>query len=199
MSDVYVATPEVVAARDAPAQNRAAHEPLADLTRAVQGALEAEPDVAMLVGMCLCVPQAGDHEQGACLLLLATHAGDQPSTKLVEMDDVASADARHALSNLLDAMQRALVGETNGHIAHGGTQRAGHIAGANGTLPHQHLSERELQVVRMLSNGQTVGAISKDLNLSVKTVSTYRVRALKKMNFKTNAELIRYMIQHKLG
>jgi DNA-binding NarL/FixJ family response regulator len=66
-------------------------------------------------------------------------------------------------------------------------------------LPHQKLSEREYQVVHMLSKGKTVGAISKELNLSVKTVSTYRVRALKKMNFKTNAELIRYMIQYKLG
>lgn len=62
----------------------------------------------------------------------------------------------------------------------------------------QALSQREKQVVRMIGGGKTVGQIAVELNLSVKTVSTYRVRALHKLGMTTNADLMRYAIQHKL-
>jgi len=57
------------------------------------------------------------------------------------------------------------------------------------------LSKREAQVVRMIGMGKAVGMIAQELGLSVKTVSTYRTRALEKMSMKTNADLIRYVIQ----
>lgn len=63
---------------------------------------------------------------------------------------------------------------------------------------HAKLSQRELQIVTMLGAGKSVGAIAVELGLSVKTVSTYRTRALEKMNLKTNADLIRYVIEKSL-
>jgi DNA-binding NarL/FixJ family response regulator len=64
--------------------------------------------------------------------------------------------------------------------------------------PHEALSDREYQVLRMLGSGHTVSEIARDLGLSVKTVSTYRSRVLEKLGMRTNAELMRYAIENSL-
>jgi two-component system invasion response regulator UvrY len=63
---------------------------------------------------------------------------------------------------------------------------------------HETLSDREYQVLHMIASGKTVTEIAEELNLSVKTISTYRARILEKMNMKTNAELTRYAFQNRL-
>jgi two-component system invasion response regulator UvrY len=65
-------------------------------------------------------------------------------------------------------------------------------------LPHESLSDREIQVLGMLGGGKTVSQIAADLSLSIKTVSTYRARILEKMGMGTNAQLIRYAVEHRL-
>jgi DNA-binding NarL/FixJ family response regulator len=65
-------------------------------------------------------------------------------------------------------------------------------------LPHEALSDREFQVLRLIAAGESVTEIAAELSLSVKTVSTYRTRLLQKMNLTTNAELIHYAIQNRL-
>lgn len=64
--------------------------------------------------------------------------------------------------------------------------------------PHDLLSDREYQVLRMIGSGRTVSEIAADLSLSVKTVSTYRARILEKMRLRTNSELMRYVIERRL-
>ena len=64
--------------------------------------------------------------------------------------------------------------------------------------PHDALSDREYQVLRMLGSGQTVSEIAASLSLSVKTVSTYRARLLEKLQMRSNAELMRYAIENEL-
>jgi two-component system, NarL family, invasion response regulator UvrY len=61
--------------------------------------------------------------------------------------------------------------------------------------PHEILSDREFQVLCMIGSGKTVTDIANELVLSVKTISTYRVRILEKLNLKNNAELTRYAIK----
>jgi len=65
--------------------------------------------------------------------------------------------------------------------------------------PHERLSDREYQVLRMIGSGKTVSEIATELTLSVKTVSTYRARVLEKMKMRTNAELTHYAIRHDLA
>jgi two-component system invasion response regulator UvrY len=64
--------------------------------------------------------------------------------------------------------------------------------------PHAALTNREYQVLWMLAEGKTVKQVATTLSLSIKTVSTYRTRILKKMHLKTTAELIRYAISTQL-
>lgn len=59
---------------------------------------------------------------------------------------------------------------------------------------HALLSDRELQVLRMLASGRTVKQIGHELSLSEKTISTYRTRLLDKLQLQTTAELIRYAV-----
>lgn len=66
------------------------------------------------------------------------------------------------------------------------------------TTPHDTLSDREYQVLRLLGSGRTISDIARDLGLSVKTISTYRARLLEKAGMKTNAELMRYAIENRL-
>lgn len=64
--------------------------------------------------------------------------------------------------------------------------------------PHETLSDREYQVMCMIASGKSVSTISKDLNLSVKTISTFRSHILRKMNMKDNAEITHYAIKNQL-
>lgn len=64
--------------------------------------------------------------------------------------------------------------------------------------PHKTLSDREYDVFMKLAQGKTVSEIADMVMLSVKTVSTYRARILKKMNLKNNAELMQYAVINKL-
>jgi two-component system invasion response regulator UvrY len=64
--------------------------------------------------------------------------------------------------------------------------------------PHETLSDREMQVLVLIGSGKPVSDIAEELNLSIKTVSTYRSRVLLKMGMETNAQLIRYALQHSL-
>ena len=64
--------------------------------------------------------------------------------------------------------------------------------------PHETLSDREFEVMRLIASGKTVGEIAEMLSLSDSTISTYRARILEKMGMKTNAELTHYAIQNKL-
>jgi DNA-binding NarL/FixJ family response regulator len=71
-------------------------------------------------------------------------------------------------------------------------------AGEPKQLPHERLSARELDILLRISKGQSLTEIGKVLHRSVKTISTYRSRILQKMGMETNAELTRYVVQHKL-
>jgi two-component system, NarL family, invasion response regulator UvrY len=64
--------------------------------------------------------------------------------------------------------------------------------------PHQYLSNREFDVMKMLAGGNTITEIAAKLFLNSTTVSTYRTRIFEKTGMKTNADLTRYAIEHKI-
>jgi DNA-binding NarL/FixJ family response regulator len=64
--------------------------------------------------------------------------------------------------------------------------------------PHELLSDREFDVFKLLAAGRSVSEIAAQLSLSTTTVSTYRTRIMSKMNIRSNADLTRYALEHKL-
>jgi DNA-binding NarL/FixJ family response regulator len=63
---------------------------------------------------------------------------------------------------------------------------------------HGELSDREFQVLRGLAEGEPLKSIAQRLAVSPKTVTTYRTRIFQKLSLRTNAELVRYAIEHRL-
>ncbi len=70
------------------------------------------------------------------------------------------------------------------------------VADPRSAAPHDHLTARELDVFLRIARGQSLTAIGADLQLSVKTVATYRARVLEKTSSRTNADLTRLAITH---
>jgi len=77
-------------------------------------------------------------------------------------------------------------------------ERVAFETGNESPPPHLALSERELQVFKLLAQGLGVNEIAVMLFISSKTVSTHKSRMMEKMEMKTNAELVRYALEHKL-
>ena len=63
---------------------------------------------------------------------------------------------------------------------------------------HTRLSSREFQIFCKIAVGKGVSAIAGELDLSVKTVSTYRARMMEKLAFQTNADVTAYAFRHEL-
>lgn len=77
-------------------------------------------------------------------------------------------------------------------------EMASNLNSGNNEMPHNLLSHRELQVMLMIASGRTANDIAGHLDISVKTVSTYRSRLLKKMKMLNNAEITYYAVRHGL-
>jgi DNA-binding NarL/FixJ family response regulator len=84
---------------------------------------------------------------------------------------------------------RSLAAELGGEVQGAGTSDA---------APHDRLSPREYRILLMLGSGQSTGEVAKWLQLSPKTVSTYRARVLRKLALANNVDLARYCLQHQL-
>jgi DNA-binding NarL/FixJ family response regulator len=98
---------------------------------------------------------------------------------------------------LAAALSKVLAGGL--HVSAALGERLAQALRPGGTdFPHESLSAREFQLLVLIGSGRTVGEIAAQLSLSVKTVSTYRARLLKKMSMKTNAELTHYALAHRL-
>ncbi len=64
--------------------------------------------------------------------------------------------------------------------------------------PHESLSSRELQILRLVAGGKTIKEIAAELALSEKTVATYRTRTARKLGLNSNVDLTRYAMKHRL-
>jgi len=96
-----------------------------------------------------------------------------------------------APENLVFALKKILHGGRY-VSANLGERLAAHVSGDLQDEPHQALSDREYQVLRLIASGKSVSEIAGELSLSVKTVSTHRARILQKMGLKHNADLTHY-------
>jgi two-component system, NarL family, invasion response regulator UvrY len=65
-------------------------------------------------------------------------------------------------------------------------------------LPHEHLSDREYQIMLMIAKGKSLKAIGVELSVSVKTISTHRSHILQKMKMENNAQIVTYALQNGL-
>jgi len=74
-----------------------------------------------------------------------------------------------------------------------------HSSSTSDALPHESLSDREMEVFRRIVKGQSINAIADSLSISNKTVSTHKARVLEKMGIASTADLVRYAMDHELS
>jgi len=131
------------------------------------------------------------------VLILSMHAEEHYALRVLKAGASGYLGKDSASTELVKAVNRVLLGKKyiTSTIAE---KLASSLDRDSDKLPHEHLSDREFEVLKMLANGKSVSDIAELLTLSITTVSTYRARIMTKMNLKTNADLTLYAVQHKL-
>jgi len=131
------------------------------------------------------------------ILVLSMHPEEQYAIRVLKAGASGYLTKAAAPEQLIGAIRKVSRGGRYVSPALAEKLAFGLQTGATG-LPHEVLSDREYQVLCLISSGKTVKEIAEELALSEKTISTYRTRILEKMNMKSNAELTHYGIKHNL-
>lgn len=97
---------------------------------------------------------------------------------------------------LIEAIRKAAAGGK--YISVKLADKLAGLIGGDGMLPHDALSDRELEVLKLIASGQSLVNIAVSLHLSPNTITTYRARILGKLQAKSNSDLTRYAIEHGL-
>jgi DNA-binding NarL/FixJ family response regulator len=131
------------------------------------------------------------------VLVLSTHPEDQFAVRVLQMGAAGYMTKESAPDELMGAVKKVLSGGR--YVSPSLAEKMASYLDMNvQRAPHERLSDREFQVLRMIASGKTVTEISRELSLSVKTISTYRTRILEKMAMHTNAELTHYAVHNQL-
>jgi DNA-binding NarL/FixJ family response regulator len=131
------------------------------------------------------------------IIILSVHPEEQYAIRSFRDGASAYLTKGNATDELIKAIEAVARGRR--YITPSVAERLAIYIEEDGTRPpHEGLSDRELQVLGMIGSGRSVSEIAAELSLSVKTVSTYRARLLEKMGMDSNAQLIKYAVQHQL-
>ena len=131
------------------------------------------------------------------VLVLSMHPEDQFAMRVIKSGASGYMTKESAPAELVGAVKKILAGGK--HISTSVAESmSSYVTMDSSRPPHEQLSNREFQVMRMIASGKTVSEIARMLSLSVRTISTYRARILEKTGMKTNAELTHYAFQHSL-
>jgi two-component system, NarL family, invasion response regulator UvrY len=131
------------------------------------------------------------------ILIISSHPEKDYALRALKLGAVGYISKQSAADVLVTAVQRVLSGRR--YISSAlAEQLAGAIAGETLGTTHETLSNRELQVLRLIALGKSIKEISGEIALSAKTVATYRGRIAEKMGLSSNVELTRYAMQHHL-
>jgi two-component system, NarL family, invasion response regulator UvrY len=128
------------------------------------------------------------------VLVLSMHPAAQFARRVLGAGASGYLTKDSAATELVDAIKQI----RRGQLYLGSKAPEWTITPAAGAAPHDSLSDREYQVLRMIGSGLTVSEIATTCGLSVKTVSTYRARLLEKLEMRSNAEVMRYAIENGL-
>ncbi len=132
------------------------------------------------------------HSPAMPVLVLSIYPEDQYATQVLKAGASGYVNKDAAPTELVKGVQRVLQGRKyiTASIAE---KLVNDLSIEAGKAPHELLSDRELHVMKLLASGKPILEIASQLSLSPTTISTYRARILKKMNLKTNADLVRYV------
>jgi two-component system invasion response regulator UvrY len=131
------------------------------------------------------------------VLVLSVHPEDQYAVRALRAGASGYLTKDHSPEELTEAIRRVHRGHR--YVSALLAERlAADLTAGTRDVRHEVLSDREYEVFCLLGSGRTVKEIAGSLQLSPKTVSTYRTRVLEKMHAANNADLVRYAALHGL-
>lgn len=131
------------------------------------------------------------------ILILSVYPEDQYAIRVLKAGASGYLTKDSAPEELVKAVNQLLLGKK--YITSSLAEKLATILDHDAEkMPHEYLSDREFEVMKLLAAGKSVSEIAGKMSLSVTTVSTYRARIMTKMNVKTNADLTLYAIEKKL-
>jgi two-component system invasion response regulator UvrY len=141
--------------------------------------------------------QIKELQPDAKILILTMHPEDQYAVRVLKAGASGYLTKDSASEEVAIAIKKILAGGT--YISAALAENlASNLHAPSQKLPHDRLSDREYQILRMIGIGKSVKEIAYELSLSIKTISTYRARVLAKLKFKGNADVIRYAMRDRL-
>lgn len=134
---------------------------------------------------------------GLPVLVVSTHAERDYAIRTLKLGAAGYVSKQDAADVLVTAVKRVLAGGR--YVSPALAELlAGSLSGGAGESTHEALSNRELQVLKLIASGKTLKEIGDELALSEKTVATYRARIAGKMGISNNVDLTRYAMRHGL-
>lgn len=132
------------------------------------------------------------------VLILSVHAEEQFALRALKAGAAGYLTKETAPDELVLAIRKVAKGGR--YVSTAVAEQLASRLGPDPELPpHQRLSDREFQVLTMIAQGKTLRGTADELSLSIKTVSTYRVRLLEKLGLSSTAEIIAYAIRNRLA
>lgn len=132
------------------------------------------------------------------VLVLSMHGEEQYAVRTIRAGAPGYINKESASEQLVTAIRKVAAGGV--HVSPAvAAALFNNVRNRAGDSPHEELSDREFEVLQLIASGKSVSDIASLLNLSPKTVSMHKTRMLEKMGMNSQAELIRYAIERKLG
>lgn len=134
----------------------------------------------------------------ARILVVSMHPEDQVAVRAIEGGADGYVMKTQSPDELVGAIRKVHGGGK--HVGPALAERlAAELTARRQGRARRDLSAREREILMLLGAGKSLKEIGAHLTLSPKTVSTYRSRILTKLSLKTNADLVRYVIEQGLG
>jgi DNA-binding NarL/FixJ family response regulator len=132
------------------------------------------------------------------VLIISAHPEDQYGRRVLKAGASGYLHKESAPEELVKAVRKVLTGGR--YLSSALAEKlALDLNAPSVEFPHERLSDREFEVLRMIGLGNSISQIAEELGLEITTVSTYRTRILYKMGLSTTAELIHYVIRNHLS
>jgi DNA-binding NarL/FixJ family response regulator len=130
------------------------------------------------------------------VLILSTYAEEIYALRALKSGAAGYLTKDSPAATLVAAVRKAAAGGK--YVTPFLAERFVGIIGGTDAMSHETLTDRELEVLKLLARGESLVRIGEILHLSPKTVTAYRGRILEKMGFNSNAELTRYAVENGL-
>ena len=132
------------------------------------------------------------------VLVLSAYAEAEYALRVLKLRAAGYVTKQGASDELVAAVRTLLAGGV--HVSPSLAQTLALAVGQRGEgAPHEQLSAREMQVMRLIASGRSAKEIASDLSLSEKTVGTYRSRVMSKLGLRTSVDITRYALKHHLA